>query len=51
MRRRLLDGFALAAAEVCRRLEPFKDVRGATLDEVVDAVLTRPAARSSGQRG
>ena len=47
----LPDGFALAAAEVCRRLEPFKDARGATLDEVVDAVLTRPAARSPGQRG
>src|SRR5262245_6015776 len=35
----LPDGFALAAAEVCRRLEPFKDARGATTDAVVDTLL------------
>ncbi len=33
------DGFALAAAEVCRRLEPFKDARGTTIDAVVDSLL------------
>lgn len=37
----LPDGFALAAAEVCRRLEPFKDARGTTTEDVVDALLAR----------
>jgi len=40
----LPDGFALAAAEVCRRLEPFKDVRGLTIEGVIGALLT-PAKR------
>ena len=35
----LPDGYALAAAEVCRRLEAFKDARGLTIDAVVDALL------------
>jgi hypothetical protein len=39
----LPDGFALAAAEVCRRLEPFKDARGNTIDTVVDALLAKHA--------
>jgi 3-hydroxyisobutyrate dehydrogenase-like beta-hydroxyacid dehydrogenase len=39
----LPDGFALAAAEVCRRLEPFKDARGTTIDAVVDALLAKRA--------
>lgn len=32
-------GFATAAAELCRRLEGFKDVRGAALEAVVQALL------------
>ena len=39
----LPDGFALAAAEVCRRLEPFRDARGTTIDAVVDALLATRA--------
>lgn len=35
----LPDGFAAAGAEVCRRLETFKDAPGATIDQVVDALL------------
>jgi 3-hydroxyisobutyrate dehydrogenase-like beta-hydroxyacid dehydrogenase len=35
----LPDGYALAAAEVCRRLEAFKDARGLTLEDVVEALL------------
>jgi len=35
----LPDGYALAAAEVCRRLEAFKDARGLTIDDVVGALL------------
>jgi hypothetical protein len=43
----LPDGYALAAAEVCRRLEAFKDNRGLTIEEVVTALLRPggPAAR------
>lgn len=37
----LPDGYALAAAEVCRRLESFKDARGLTLEDVVAALLKR----------
>jgi 3-hydroxyisobutyrate dehydrogenase-like beta-hydroxyacid dehydrogenase len=37
----LPDGFGLAAAEVCRRLEPFKDARGTTVEAVVGALLAR----------
>ena len=41
----LPDGFAAAGAEICRRLEPFKDAPGATIDQVVDALLgVTPAA-------
>jgi 3-hydroxyisobutyrate dehydrogenase-like beta-hydroxyacid dehydrogenase len=36
----LPDGYALAAAEVCRRLEAFKDARGLTIEDVVGALLT-----------
>jgi 3-hydroxyisobutyrate dehydrogenase-like beta-hydroxyacid dehydrogenase len=35
----LPEGFAEAGAEVCRRLEPFKDARGATIEHVVEALL------------
>jgi len=35
----LPDGYAIAAAEVCRRLEAFKDSRGPTIDDVVGALL------------
>jgi hypothetical protein len=35
----LPDGFAAAGADVCRRLEAFKDAPGATLDGVVAALL------------
>ena len=35
----LPDGYALAAAEVCRRLAAFKDARGLTLEDVVEALL------------
>ena len=38
----LPDGYALAAAEACRRLESFKDARGMAIDAVVDALLARP---------
>jgi len=34
----LPDGFHLAAAEMCRRLEPFKDARGTKVEELVNAV-------------
>jgi 3-hydroxyisobutyrate dehydrogenase-like beta-hydroxyacid dehydrogenase len=37
----LPDGFALAAAEACRKLEPFRDARGTTIDAVVDALLAK----------
>jgi 3-hydroxyisobutyrate dehydrogenase-like beta-hydroxyacid dehydrogenase len=40
----LPDGYALAAAEVCRRLESFKDARGLTIEDVVGALLA-PARR------
>jgi 3-hydroxyisobutyrate dehydrogenase-like beta-hydroxyacid dehydrogenase len=40
----LPEGFAAAGADVCRRLEPFRGAPGATLDEVVAALLdARPA--------
>jgi 3-hydroxyisobutyrate dehydrogenase-like beta-hydroxyacid dehydrogenase len=39
----LPDGFALAAAEVCRKLEPFRDAQGTTIDAVVDALLATRA--------
>lgn len=35
----LPDGYALAAAEACRRLESFKDARGVTIEDVVGALL------------
>jgi 3-hydroxyisobutyrate dehydrogenase-like beta-hydroxyacid dehydrogenase len=35
----LPDGYALAAAEVCRRLAAFKDARGLTIEDVVGALL------------
>lgn len=35
----LPGGYALAAAEVCRRLEAFKDTRGLTIEDVVGALL------------
>ena len=39
----LPEGFALAAADVCRRLESFRDARGTTIDAVVDALLAKNA--------
>jgi len=36
----LPDGFALAAAAVCRRLETFKDAHGLAIEDVVRALLT-----------
>jgi 3-hydroxyisobutyrate dehydrogenase-like beta-hydroxyacid dehydrogenase len=36
----LPDGYALAAAEVCRRLEAFKNARGLTIEDIVGALLT-----------
>ncbi len=44
----LPDGFALAAAEACRRLEAFKDSRGLTIEDVVAALLGGKTARSEG---
>ena len=38
----LPDGYALAAAEVCRKLESFKDARGLTIEDVVGALLGTP---------
>jgi 3-hydroxyisobutyrate dehydrogenase-like beta-hydroxyacid dehydrogenase len=38
----LPDGYALAAAEACRRLEAFKDARGLTIEDVVEALLAPP---------
>jgi 3-hydroxyisobutyrate dehydrogenase-like beta-hydroxyacid dehydrogenase len=35
----LPEGFADAGAAICRRLEPFKDARGATIEHVVEALL------------
>ncbi len=34
----LPEGFHLAAAEICRRLESFKDARGTTIEQLVDAL-------------
>jgi len=34
----LPEGFHLAAAEVCRRLEPFKDARAAKIEDLVNAL-------------
>jgi hypothetical protein len=34
----LPEGFHLAAAEMCRRLESFKDARGLTVEQLVDAL-------------
>jgi 3-hydroxyisobutyrate dehydrogenase-like beta-hydroxyacid dehydrogenase len=36
----LPDGYAMAAAEACRRLAAFKDSRGLTVDDVIGALLT-----------
>jgi 3-hydroxyisobutyrate dehydrogenase-like beta-hydroxyacid dehydrogenase len=41
----LPEGFALAAAELCRRLESFKNARGTTIDEIVAAILASPARK------
>jgi hypothetical protein len=38
----LPEGFAAAGADVCRRFEAFKDAPGATLDQVVAALLAKP---------
>src|SRR5262245_13506775 len=34
----LSEGFHLAAAEICRRLEPFKDARGAKVEDLVNVL-------------
>jgi hypothetical protein len=40
----LPDGFPRAGAEICRRLEAFKDSPDASLDQVVDALLGGPGS-------
>jgi hypothetical protein len=42
----LPDGFHLAAAEICRRLETFKDARGTTIDELVTALRATAAKKA-----
>jgi hypothetical protein len=43
----LPEGFHLAAAEICRRLAPFKDAGGTTVEQLVDALHTgRERART-----
>jgi 3-hydroxyisobutyrate dehydrogenase-like beta-hydroxyacid dehydrogenase len=41
----LPEGFHLAAAEICRRLESFKDARGTTLEELVAALRAATAKK------
>jgi 3-hydroxyisobutyrate dehydrogenase-like beta-hydroxyacid dehydrogenase len=40
-------GFHLAAAEVCRALESFKDARGTSADELVAALRARPRKKAA----
>ena len=42
----LPEGFHLAAAEICRTLEPFKDARGTTIDELVTALRATSAKKA-----
>ena len=42
----LPESFHLAAAEICRTLESFKDARGTTIDELVTALLATPAKKA-----
>jgi len=42
----LPEGFHLAAAEICRRLEPFKDARGTTIEQLVDALRAAHAKKA-----
>jgi 3-hydroxyisobutyrate dehydrogenase-like beta-hydroxyacid dehydrogenase len=44
----LPEGFHLAAAEVCRALESFKDARGTTVDALVAALLAAPPKKAVG---
>jgi 3-hydroxyisobutyrate dehydrogenase-like beta-hydroxyacid dehydrogenase len=43
----LPEGFHLAAAEICRRLESFKDARGTTIEQLVDALRTGNAKKAA----
>jgi 3-hydroxyisobutyrate dehydrogenase-like beta-hydroxyacid dehydrogenase len=43
----LPDGFHLAAAEICRRLESFKDARETTIEQLVDALRAGPAKKTA----
>jgi hypothetical protein len=42
----LPEGFHLAAAEICRALESFKDARGTTIDQLVTALRAAPAKKA-----
>ena len=43
----LPEGFHLAAGEICRRLESFKDARGTTIEQLVDALRTGPGKKTA----
>jgi 3-hydroxyisobutyrate dehydrogenase-like beta-hydroxyacid dehydrogenase len=43
----LPEGFHLAAAEICHRLESFKDARGTTIEELVDALRAAPGKKTA----
>jgi len=47
----LPEGFALAGAELCRRLERFKGARGTTLEEIVAALLAAASKQRDGTAG
>jgi 3-hydroxyisobutyrate dehydrogenase-like beta-hydroxyacid dehydrogenase len=44
----LPQDFHLAAAEICRRLESFKDARGTTIEQLVEALRAAPAKKAAG---
>jgi len=47
----LPEGFHLAAAEICRALESFKDARGTTIEQLVDALRAARATKAVGAGG
>jgi 3-hydroxyisobutyrate dehydrogenase-like beta-hydroxyacid dehydrogenase len=47
----LPEGFHLAAAEICRALESFKDARGTTIEQLVDALRAARAQKAVGAGG
>lgn len=47
----LPEGFHLAAAEVCRRLEPFKDARGTTIEQLVEALRAARVKKAASAGG